>query len=398
MSVIRYDFIWHPTTGMYETIGCEFGIAASEDLWASAIGAHVHRRERDGTIKRSCGEHVCGGTCLRKIIGERMGRHTGKNRPCCSCWCVYRKIERNLFSGHLASTEAYYIDVEGLSSLGKGRDVLRKLVVLGDETQPAFAGPALRVVVSFIWNRIGKYYFGAKSILYMLYLYLQTHSAIESNYNTYESLVISIAILFLVALSMLEILVELIASLRDGCQTACRALQADPLNMLEFASAIASGTANVMVIVVYSHDGDVSERFKDWFAGFMSLASLLGWLRIFDLVRGQPQLGFYSQLILKSLYDVRFFFVLLVMSVAAFASAAVPLIEVADDDPDTPLERFLSTMFWHSTVEDSVNPLDEGNYSAKHRIKWLYNVLMCIFILLIPIIMLNMLISILGKT
>jgi|TARA_B110000208_G_scaffold113985_1_gene140228 hypothetical protein len=244
-----------------------------------------------------------------------------------------------------------------------------------------------------------------KSILYVFYLYLQTHSAIESNYNTYESLLISIAILFLVALSMLEIIVGLIASFRDGCRAVFRAFLADPLNMLEFISAIASGTANVMVIVVYGYDGDVSGRFKDWFAGFMSLASLFGWLRIFDLVRGQPQLGFYSQLIVKSLYDVRFFFVLLVMSVAAFASAAVPLIntDIEDSDSDlevdeTPFERFLRTFFWHLSVEDSVNPRNEGDYSDKHRIKWLYNVLMCIFILLIPIIMLNMLISILGKT
>lgn len=38
----------------------------------------------------------------------------------------------------------------------------------------------------------------------------------------------------------------------------------------------------------------------------MSVASLLAWLRLFDLVRGQPDLGFYSQLMLQALADIKY--------------------------------------------------------------------------------------------
>ena len=54
---------------------------------------------------------------------------------------------------------------------------MRKLVMLGDASLPAFAGPALRVLISHKWKTFGKSYFFIKSLIYLVYLLLQTYSA-----------------------------------------------------------------------------------------------------------------------------------------------------------------------------------------------------------------------------
>ena len=75
----------------------------------------------------------------------------------------------------------------------------------------------------------------------------------------------------------------------------------------------------------------------------------------------------------------------------------------------TPLTIILSLSLSHTHVthahthtllhtHHSVNPNGQGDYSKAMRIPWMFNALMCAFILLIPIVMLNTLVAILGNS
>jgi hypothetical protein len=156
----------------------------------------------------------------------------------------------------------------------------------------------------------------------------------------------------------------------------------------------------MLAIYIYYHEsnGELTLAFRDTFAAFMSVASLLARMRIFDLVRGNPQMGFYSKLIIESFYDVRFFLVLLIVVVGAFATAGAALIHGTTEDDDIGPLVFIKSYFWHLTTPFGINPLDDGDYSGSMRLTGLYNILLCLFILLVPVVMLNMLVSILGTT
>jgi len=158
---------------MYETIGSGFGIAAPTNLWAQAIDdpfssiTKLTYSDKAKKRKRSCGQ---------KIVQ------------------YWHRVEQNLSGGMHATAEAFYVDVAGLSDDNKGRSVMRKLVLGGVGTQDAFAGPAMRVIVSFKWDHIGKPYFMFKAALYFIYLTLQTYSAAKERQNTRTSYAPALAV------------------------------------------------------------------------------------------------------------------------------------------------------------------------------------------------------------
>jgi len=181
-------------------------------------------------------------------------------------------------------------------------------------------------------------------------------SLFQQEQNTTLALLVSLVIIFLVMCNIFEVAADKVAACKEHirCDMALSAVQHDPLSILELVSAAASFTANSMAIVIYALDEDISENFRNVFAGFMCIAVLLAWLRCFDLVRGHPSLGFYSQLVIQSFIDARFFLFLLIISIGAFASATASLIQIKHEvvDDTTWFDRLLHAFFWHSTVED----------------------------------------------
>ena len=181
-------------------------------------------------------------------------------------------------------------------------------------------------------------------------------SLFQQEQNTTLALLVSLVIIFLVMCNIFEVAADKVAAYKEHIRwtMALSAVQHDPLSILELVSAAASFTANSMAIVIYALDEDISENFRNVFAGFMCIAVLLAWLRCFDLVRGHPSLGFYSQLVIQSFIDARFFLFLLIISIGAFASATASLIQIKHEvvDDTTWFDRLLHAFFWHSTVED----------------------------------------------
>ena len=132
-----FDFIEHFSTGAYETCASDFGVGAPKYLWqvyrqSHNLGAEFHARQ--DAIKLYSAQ-------ASKLNVSVM----------CDACRHYRAMWTKATNGsRTAVTESYFVDVEGLSGATCGRDVLRKLVIGGKRTEAAFAGPALRVIVSCV--------------------------------------------------------------------------------------------------------------------------------------------------------------------------------------------------------------------------------------------------------
>ena len=133
----------------------------------------------------------------------------------------------------------------------------------------------------------------------------QTYSAVCETHNTWQAYTASMGVLAFTCVWLGEIIIQLLAVFRDGFSATLGVFMQDPLNWLECASVVASAVANSMAIAIGAADDDVPSTQRNAMAGFMCVASLLAWLRLFDLVRGQPDLGFYSQLMLQALADIK---------------------------------------------------------------------------------------------
>ena len=187
------------------------------------------------------------------------------------------------------------------------------------------------------------------------------------------SLVVSILIIILVLAGLLEVFIETLAVCSEGSLKGARRLLSDPLSALEFISAVSSGVANSMAIALYWYDEDVSDSFRNAFGGFMSIACFLAWIRVFELVRGWPTIGFYSQLVFQAFYDIRYFLALLIVSIVAFATAVKPLIR--DNHGESGSESqyawdtiLVNSFFWYSMGSDEVHSL---NSTESMRVPWI---------------------------
>ena len=308
--------------------------------------------------------------------------------------------------GTAEQVHAQIFAVPGMSGApySHGHDALRGFVNGGNQMLDAFDTDAMRVLTEFRWRQFGQIGYTIRILLFLMYL--TAHSffvALERNYDANALLSTDPADDVAKATSWLVLLLGVAIIPSALCWLLSEAAQISNLganwkeyfrDLYNWNDICSSVVTIVTVLCVFAGlDHGVT-------SSLASLSSLLVWLRLFEVVRGVPGLGFYPFLIVEAVTDMRPFLVVLFVTATAFSISMLPLAtedlaeESGSSKPnpfyrlDTSIYRtFLMTLGDWDTDEITSS---ENAYSSQG--------LFAIFLVFVPIVMLSMLISILGDT
>jgi len=80
-----------------------------------------------------------------------------------------------------------------------------------------------------------------------------------------------------------------------------------------------------MVLCLYLGESGSFPMLRDSAASVGTVASMLAWLRLFEIVRGVPGFGFYPFLVVEAINDMRPFLFVLFVTATAFSVSMMPL-------------------------------------------------------------------------
>ena len=285
-----------------------------------------------------------------------------------------------------------------------GHDALRGFVNGGNQMLDAFDTDAMHVLTEFRWRKFGQIGYTIRIVLFIIHL--TAHSffiALERDYDASTLLSTDPADEVAKAKSwaVFHLGVALIPSALCWLLSETAQISNLGANWKEYFrdlynwNDLASSIATIIVVICVFAEVDQGVT-----ASIASLASLLVCLRLFEIVRGVPGLGFYPFLIIEAVTDMRPFLFVLFVTATAFSVSMLPLAKeelteesgASKPNPfyrlDTSIYRtFLMTLGDWDTDEITSS---ENAYSSQG--------LFAIFLVFVPIVMLSMLISILGDT
>ena len=307
--------------------------------------------------------------------------------------------------GHHAAeqVQAQIFAVPGMTDAPNsyGHDALRGFANGGNQMLDAFDTDAMRVLTEFRWRTFGQIGYAIRFSLFLVYLALHSLFVAQIRDFDRDALLSADADAKAVARAMLSVGCALIAGAVAWLLSEMAKISNLGANWKEYFrdlynwnDCVSSFVTIAMVICIFA------EVDQGAASSMASLASLLAWLRLFEIVRGVPGLGFYPFLVIEAVTDMKPFLFVLFVTATAFSVSMMPLAKEtmiaeggeAKENPfyrlDTAVYRtFLMTLGdWDSDEIKS----SENAYTSQG--------LFAIFLVFVPIVMLSMLISILGDT
>lgn len=184
-------------------------------------------------------------------------------------------------------------------------------------------------------------------------------------------------------------------------------------NLVDIVSSILSIIAMTIALGRYDLGGTPG----DSAAVAMSAATFIAWLRMFDEIRGESHLGFYTHLLEQIFVDLTSFIIIVIGFLVAFSLAMMPLANDVfeddghDDEAEHPF-RFITTAIYRSWLM-AMGDFDQQEFAATKG--WsLHNwgtvagdgeekpvmahLLLLAFLVLVPLVMMNLIIAILSET
>ena len=432
-------------------VGQEYGRDVQSQLWyrhqnmdkiegggsssVGRMGAIDHSGEQRGALSRCCG------SCCTW---------------CCGCNGLARCLKWYFQSDDIigAIPEAHVMGIDGLSGPGVGRSVLKKLAALGAPTLPAFRSEAMRAVVQHTWVSFGRYAVLGRWILTMV-LYVPLHVAVLSRHDQHRKFtLVPDAERRVWQLGWQHEATPMLTpnDVLAGMLFCCTLLFVheeiwyaivytphihfgDKINVMKLAGPLVTIAAIATKFFSVEH------------ASILAVAAnALLWLRVINYFQGVPMFGFMVFLILESIKDIVPFMALLFVILAAFATSLQPCVafaccvallllfscacscscscSFANAKPRLPSPGRLSPSPAHArrwaiksteaieSSENTFNTFSEGFFRAYLMLfgDWdldtvtdsdfpvVAQVLFFAFVLIGPLVMLNIVIAILGNT
>ena len=331
-------------------------------------------------------------------VGQNLAglwrRHALKKCTQCRVMCCEAR-------GGETQTDAVVVNVKGLADAVDGRTVLRRLASGGQMTLNAFDSEAVQALVSFKWRTFGVYGYSLRLAVYLVYLGIHTWVC-RNRYNTTfgteassEKLAIRIACVITIGAACLWLadeVVQFVVPLVDASASERRLLSIlerkqqkrepgiaglawwlrsqtryiggplreyclDVFNWIDVSSCIV--TIAAMAYATVERDDAALTTGVATGPALLSVASLLCWARLFDMIRAIPGIGAYPYLLEEVFSDLRGFMCILLAMLVAFTvslqTIAKPTFEdqglgsnddaQPDDTEDHPFSYFPSALY-----------------------------------------------------
>ena len=408
-------------------LGAEEGTDVAQGVW------YRHREEGSGaehTLSWSQVAHRV--LCGRNADGVDGTSNDGSvdlydpNGFSQTCW--QRWFESSDIIG--AIPEALVLGIDGLTGPGIGRDVLKKLSAGSYNTLPAFRSEAIRAVTQLTWEKFGRYFVLLRFVL-MILVYVPLHIFVlgrndaeleemrERLWHGSQPLKIH-SLAHATARDLVEI--DIVGGALGGFMD----------EMLSFTGALAlvlivSTLAMLHEEVWYAIIFKPEVHFKDmtnvlllaqpiFTLGAIALvllglpyatviaviANILMWLRVLHYFQGIPIFGFMVYLIFESAKDMIPFLSLLIIILFAFASSWRPWAIVKPENMGewmesevNPLSAIPTGVLRSFLMLNGDWDMDEMSSSA---FPWMSQMIFFFFVIVGPIVMINILIAILAST
>ena len=305
-------------------------------------------------------------------------------------WALWRKNRARLEdkSALRVPTESVFIGIVGL--LENSIDILRVATSAEDRFLALFEKETIMAIIDFKWETFGRKRFTMRAILFAFYFTIVNIIAIalalerQSAPEMWASLTVrGFGVLALEVIAFTISIVYLGLEFHEMVVFKCDYVR-DVFNWIDVS------TSFIVIAVVLAHyfAADITTR-----AVLESIMAVLIWLRSLNFVRAHSQLGFFVRLLLDSIWDAKLFAIILLLLGVLFAVAVFPLANAVEDTgPFASLVSGSYLAFQYMLGRVSGEDLEDVGAPAFAAL------LLCTYMLISNVIMLNMVIAIIGDT